>query len=199
MIKSSIILIIFCFAFSIHPFRGWGQDIPPATEQQLENLTDAEQAETEDDSYLQQLEQFRKNPVNLNTADATELKELRILTDLQIDNLNSYRKLFGKLINIYELQAVPYWDVNTIRRLLPFVTVESPLSIKEDFNHRIKDGDHSLLLRISQVLEKSRGLDKSTPGTKYTGSPQRIFFRYHYIYKNLLQFGVGDKMRESNF
>lgn len=194
MTKSSIILIIFCFGFSIHPFRGLGQDIPPATEQQLENLTDAEQAETEDDSYLQQLEQFRKNPVNLNTAHAVELKELRILTDLQIENLISYRKLFGKLINIYELQAVPSWDVNTIRKLLPFITIEISISVKEDFNHRIKNGGHSLLLRVSQVLEKSRGFDKSTPGTKYTGSPQRIFFRYRYTYKNLLQFGVvGDK------
>ena len=62
----------------------YGQEIPPTTEQQLENLTDADQAETEDDSYLQQLEQFRRNPINLNTADAAELKELRILTDLQI-------------------------------------------------------------------------------------------------------------------
>jgi hypothetical protein len=188
--KHLCILSFFQFIF----FACIAQDIPPATEQQLENLTDAEQAETEDDSYLQQLEQFRKNPVNLNTADATELRELRVLTDLQIENLISYRKLFGKLINIYELQAVPSWDVNMIRKLLPFVTVESLLSVKEDFNRRIKDGDHSLLLRVSQVMEKSRGFDKSTPGTKYLGSPQRIFFRYRYTYKNLLQFGVvGDK------
>ncbi|MEP6701071.1 MAG: helix-hairpin-helix domain-containing protein, partial [Bacteroidota bacterium] len=31
-------------------------------------------------------------------------------------------------------------------------------------------------------------------GTKYSGSPQKILFRYRYTYKNLLQFGVtGDK------
>ena len=60
-----------------------GQEIPITTEQQLENQTDADQAETEDDSYLQELEQFRKNPINLNTADADELKQLRIVTDCQ--------------------------------------------------------------------------------------------------------------------
>lgn len=170
------------------------QDIPPNTEQQFENLTDAEQAETEDDSYLQQLEQFRKNPVNLNTADAAELKELRIITDLQIENLLAYRRLIGKLISIYELQAVPSWDVNTIRKLLPFITITSSLSVKEDFRHRIKDGDHSLLLRVSQVLERSKGFDQPASGTRYPGSPQRLFFRYRYTYKNLLQFGiVGDK------
>ncbi len=84
-----------------------GQEIPPTTEQQLENLTDIDQNETEDDSYLQQLEHFKKHPLNLNDADANELKELIFLTDLQIDNLLSYRNLLGKLISIYELQSIP--------------------------------------------------------------------------------------------
>ncbi|MBL7742899.1 MAG: helix-hairpin-helix domain-containing protein [Chitinophagaceae bacterium] len=170
------------------------QDIPPVTEQQLENLADADQAETEDDSYLQQLEYFKKQPINLNTADASELKELRILTDLQADNLIAYRRLFGNFISIYELQAVPSWDAGTIRKLLPFVTIALPFSAKENFQKRIRGGDHSLLLRVSQVLERSAGFDKAASGTKYLGSPQRVFFRYRYTYKNLLQFGiVGDK------
>jgi Helix-hairpin-helix motif len=175
-------------------FTASAQDIPPATEQQLENQADADQAETEDDSYLQDLDQFRRNPVNLNTADADELKQLRIVTVLQIENLISYRSLFGKLISIYELQAVPAWDVNTIRKLLPFVTIAIPFSMTEDAGRRFRDGEHSLLLRISQTLEKSDGFTASTAGTKYLGSPQKILFRYRYSYKNLLQFGLtGDK------
>lgn len=188
------IFFVFYCMFFIHPFRGWGQEIPPATEQQLENLTDANEGETEDDSYLQELVQFRKNPMNLNSADVDELRQLRILTGLQISNLISYRNLFGKLISIYELQAVPSWDVNTIRKLLPFITIAAPVSLREETGKRFRDGDHSLLLRVSQIVEKSRGFDKSTTGTKYIGSPQRIFFRYRYTYKNLLQYGLaGDK------
>src|SRR6476659_8501480 len=83
------------------------QNIP--AEQQLEDLIAANESEIEDDSYIQQLDRFRKEPVNLNTADETELKELRIVTDLQIESLISYRRLFGALIDIYELQAVPSW------------------------------------------------------------------------------------------
>ncbi len=194
MKKTFAILFVWLFGFFFHPFRGWGQEIPPATEQQLENQTDADQGETEDDAYLQELEQFRKNPINLNSADADELKQLRILTDLQIANLISYRNLFGRLISIYELQAVPAWDVNTIRKLLPFITTATPVSLAEEAGKRFRDGEHSLLFRVAQVLEKSDGFNKSTPGTKYLGSPQKIFFRYRYTYKNLLQFGlVGDK------
>jgi len=186
-----ILTILFTIFYSLFTYS---QEIPVSTEQQLENLTDADQGETEDDTYLQDLEQFRKNPVNLNTADADELKQLRIVTDLQIENLLSYRKLFGKLINVYELQAVPSWDISTIKKLLPFITAASPLSLREESGKRFREGEHSLLLRVSQVLEKSTGFDKSTTGTKYLGSPQKIFFRYRYTYKNLLQFGIaGDK------
>ncbi len=187
----TILLTLFAIHYSQFTFS---QEIPVSTEQQLENQTDADQGETEDDTYLQELEHFRKNPVNLNNADADELKQLRIVTDLQIANLISYRNLFGKLISIYELQAVPAWDVNTIRKLLPFVTAATPISLSEEAGKRFRDGEHSLLLRVSQVLETADGFDKSTSGTKYLGSPQKILFRYRYTYKNLLQFGlVGDK------
>jgi len=142
------------FSFLFQPFRGWGEEIPPATKKQLENKTDADKGETEDDSYLQDLEQFRRNPINLNLADVDELKQLRIVTDLQIANLVSYRNLFGRFISIYELQAVPAWDINTIRKLINYITVSIPVSLTEEAGKRIRDGEHSLLLRVSKVLER---------------------------------------------
>ena len=191
--KKNIFILIFAIFYL--PLTTLSQDTTLNNlEQQLENLTDADQAETEDDSFLQQLEGFRKNRLNLNTADENELKELRILSGLQIANLIAYRKLLGNFISIYELQAVPGWDIGTIKKLLPFIMVGDALSVKEEFAQRLKGGDHVLLLRLSQVLEKSDGFDQSTPGTKYLGSPQKLFFRYRYQYKNLLQYGlVGDK------
>ncbi|HSU28382.1 MAG TPA: hypothetical protein VLJ68_08370, partial [Chitinophagaceae bacterium] len=189
-----IIAVLTCFFVFIEHKKAQAQDIPPATEQQLENQTDADQGETDDDSYLLELEQFKKDPIRINLAEAEELKLLRVLTDLQIANFISYRKLFGALISIYELQSIPGWDILTIRKILPYVTIAVPVSIGQEAGRRFKDGDHSLLIRVSQVLEKSDGFDHSTPGTKYLGSPQRILLRYRYTYKNLLQYGlVGDK------
>ncbi|MCB0777452.1 MAG: helix-hairpin-helix domain-containing protein, partial [Chitinophagaceae bacterium] len=100
-----ILLLLLLFVFSFKKTKA--QEIPVNTEQQLENLVLATEEETEDDLFLQELEYFRKNPLNLNTADANELRRLRIITDLQIANLISYRSLLGNLLNIYELQAVP--------------------------------------------------------------------------------------------
>ena len=188
------VTILFTF-LTIHLSAiSFSQEIPVTAEQQLENQTDADQGETEDDTYLLELEQFKKNPLNLNLADADELKQLRIVTDLQIANLITYRNLFGKLISIYELQAVPAWDVITIRKLLPFVTTTSALSLAEEASKRFRGGEHSLLLRVAQIMEKAKGFSATASGTKYIGSPQKILFRYRYTYKNLLQFGlVGDK------
>src|SRR5438034_2874079 len=128
---------------------GWGQDISPTRQAQLEDLTDARQIETKDASYWQQYEHLKKHPLNLNIADANELKELISLTDLQIDNFISYRNLFGSLISIYELQAIPSWDIVTIKKILPFVTLNSSTSMVEDLRKRLKGGDRSLLVRFS--------------------------------------------------
>jgi len=186
--------------FFSSPLSLLAQEIPVSTEQQLENLANATEEETEDDTYLQDLELFRKNPLNLNTAGADELKQIRFLTDLQIDNLIAYKNIFGPLVSIYELQAVPSWDIITIRKILPFITIDNNLVLKEEFGKRFRGGNHSLLIRVSQVLEKSRGFDNSSSGSKYLGSPQRLFFRYRYVYKNLLQFGIaGDKDAGEDF
>lgn len=166
------------------------QEIPISSEQQLENQAGTEQGETEDDTWLQDLELFRKNPVNVNMADADELRQLRVISDLQIANLISYRTVLGKLQSIYELQSVPSWDVATIKKVLPFITVAGAISVSDDLLNRFAEGEHSLMIRMSQVLERSKGFDPSTSGTKYLGSPQRFFFRYRYTYKNLLQYGV---------
>jgi len=189
------IFILLLFNTLYSPLTLDAQESPVSTiEQQLENLTDVDQAETEDDSYHQQWERFRRNPLNMNTADENDLRELKILSGLQIANFLSYRKLFGKFISIYELQAVPSWDIQIIKKILPFITVAEPIDLTDVFKTRFSKGDHTLSFRYSQVLEKSAGFEKTSTGTKYLGSPPKLFLRYRYVYKNLLQFGVvGDK------
>ncbi|MES2429633.1 MAG: helix-hairpin-helix domain-containing protein [Bacteroidota bacterium] len=191
------------------PFISVAQEtpVPPTTaplpqttniEQQLESVTEVNaDAETEDDSYLQKLEQYLKDPINLNVADETELKELIVLSPLQIQNLFSYRRLFGNLIDIYELQAVPAWDVATINKVRPFVTVSSRVNVFNTLAERFSNGDNTILIRGTQTLEKSKGfkLDPATTTSSYyPGSQQRLFLRYRYHFKNLLQYGfVAEK------
>lgn len=174
-----------------------GQETPSATvEQQLENSAETEDVETEDDSDVLQLEKFKRHPINLNTATADELKELKCLTDLQIDNFLSYRRLLGKLINSYELQAVPTWDSSTIQRVLPYTCIKEDRGLWEKIHQRWEGGEHFFLMRYVQVLEKSKGFNKPPTANVnyYPGANLKLLFRYQYNYKNLLQWGLlGDK------
>ena len=185
-----IIIHLFIFTFTNAQVP---EPITNTTEQQLENITaNNEDVETEDDSYLQQIQHFLKNPVNLNAASASGLKELRLLTPVQIQNFILYRTLIGKLVDVYELQAIPAWDVQTIQKIRPYISVSLQVELLETLNHRLRKGEHSILIRGSQVLERSKGylLDSSSATNFYPGSPQKLLFRYKYAYKNLLQYGI---------
>ncbi|MGB5008027.1 MAG: hypothetical protein WBO39_13900, partial [Ferruginibacter sp.] len=88
--------IIFVSMMATHACAQVTETVTNNTEQQLENMTENnEDLETEDDTFLQQLVQFIKDPVNLNTADETELARLVILSPVQIQNLIVYRNLAG--------------------------------------------------------------------------------------------------------
>ena len=168
----------------------------PMVEEQMENLTEKQDAETKDDSYWQQLDEFKKNKININNAAEDDLKELKLLTDLQISSFFEYRKLFGMFISKYELQAIPNWDIETIEQIIPFIKVEDNTSLIENFAKRLKGGEHSFIARFGEQMEKSKGFETpvNPASSHYLGSKQALFFRYKYDYKNLLQYGfLGDK------
>ncbi|MFT3747818.1 MAG: helix-hairpin-helix domain-containing protein [Agriterribacter sp.] len=184
------LFIIICLFLDVEVYA----QTQPATgmEQQLENITEQnEDAETTDDSWIQQMENFKRHPLNLNTASVNDLQDMQILTPLQIESFITYRKLLGKLISIYELQAVPEWDIPTIQKLLPYITITNAATIAEDFRNRLKKGDHSILLRYSITPEQSDGYSAKDSGQSYyAGDPSRMTIRYKYQYKNLLQYGI---------
>jgi hypothetical protein len=165
---------------------------PEMIQQQLENFTEAnEDVETEDDSYLQEMHHFLKQPVNVNYADAGVLEQLKILSPIQIENLISYRKLLGVFLNIYELQAVPGWDLDIINRIRPYATVAQKTPVLQSLQKRFQNGERSLLIRAQQGLEKSKAylLNPDSVKNYYSGSPQKILLRYKYRSGDLLQYG----------
>ena len=63
--------------FSLAVAAQENEKINSTEEQQIENMTEANDAEPKDDSYLQQLNHFKKHPLNINAATAEELNELK--------------------------------------------------------------------------------------------------------------------------
>lgn len=171
------------------------------TETRVENINDerlesivasTENTEIDDDAWAQKMEQFKRDPVDLNEATEQDLSEFQIISPLLIQQFFAYRRLNGSFISMYELQAVPGWEPAIIRKIRPFVTVSDLTSLKNIFQTAGK-ADHILLLRVSQSLEKSKGYSPGS-GTGYLGSPQKIFLRYTLRFKKNIEAGIlGEK------
>lgn len=169
------------------------QELPAKIRDQMEQLAESTGRELlQDDDLPQRLAYYLKHPVDINTATVDELNDLGILSALQIQNLVAYRKLNGKLIDIYELQSIPFWDISVIQTILPYIKLGSAQTVQEQLLSRLK-GQHSLIMESARTLEHSEGYDTTTRN-HYLGDPMHIRLRYRYQYKDLLQFGVsGEK------
>jgi len=187
--KQGLILPIFLLQYLIS-FTQY-EHISAAFEQQMEFQADDE---APGDAYLDVLQYYSRHPLNLNKAEADDLKELLLFSDLQIEHLIRYRMLFGKLLNIYELQAVPLWNLNLIKQVLPYITVKDDTDILENFKQQRINGTQRLTIKSSMVLEKAKGFQRrvadSVQDNQYLGSRNRLNVRYTYKYKNLLQWGL---------
>lgn len=127
---------------------------------------------------------YTKRPINLNNTNPEELKTLIFLSPIQISNIFTHIKTNGKFIDVLELQSVPEFDVETINRLLPFVTLnEQDLVDKITLKNLRVLADNDLVLRLCRVLEKPNGFT-DLPGSKYLGTPERFLLRYRYDYSN---------------
>jgi hypothetical protein len=135
-------------------------------------------SQTEDD--YENLLQTLSSPYDLNKVSAEELKSLHLLTDSQVENFITYRKQQGPLLDLYELQAIPGFDLPLISRLLPFVKVSDPAAqINHRLLQRIFSKDHSYVVaRHERTLETRRGFKATDAGpAAYKGSPDKLYFR----------------------
>lgn len=145
---------------------------------------------TEDDDDLSELTErlsfYSQHPLDLNSASRDQLKELFLLSPLQISSFFTWLRKNGKLKDILELQSVDGFDSLTITRLLPFVIVREVNNY--DLN-KLTKGASELLLRYGSLLEKQKGF-KEKSGSRYLGSPARLLFKYKYNYNDLLTLSI---------
>lgn len=162
-------------------------------EQRIEVIASSLDETTEVDytNLFEDLSYYFENPINLNSAKAEDLRELYLLNELQINALQLHTRNYGPLKSIYELQAVRYFDLNTIRLIQPFVTVAPPGMLAEfTWKNMFKEGTSDLFLRYKRTLQEQKGfLPNAETGdpAKYVGSPDYMYSRYRFSYrKNLI-------------
>lgn len=164
---------------------------PAVIENNLEREAAGTESVSEDDAQWQRLNALGRHKIQLNTADEATLQSIGLLTPLQISNFLQYRLLLGDLLSIYELQAVPGFEPDVIRRILPFVMVGNDLAPHYTLHDYLHKGDHSLLLRYARPLEKAKGFlhtDSTLPA--YMGGPEKLFMRYRYNFPRYISWGI---------
>ncbi|ALI99740.1 ComEA family DNA-binding protein [Rufibacter tibetensis] len=176
-----------------------GQEVPhPAVDvellvQELFAQQDDENTVAYEDLY-ETLLQYYRQPLDLNRASREELRSLFLLSEGQISALLQHIQDNGRLISLYELQAIPGFDLITVRRLLPFVTVQSLGQIgQRSWRERLKNADnHSLLLRYDRTLQERRGYTapEGRSTTRYLGSPDKYLLRYRLSHPRHFSFGL---------
>lgn len=163
-------------------------------EQRIEEIANSldEGQELDYTNLFEDLAFYFEHPLNLNAANVEELRELHLLTDIQIANLQKHIARFGDLRSIYELQAVEDFDLSAIRNLTWFVTVEPVLSLQNfSMSEFWREATHDLFIRYKRNLQLQEGFlpDPDTGVPDYAGSPDYLYSRYRLTYKKSFRAG----------
>lgn len=164
------------------------------------------------------LQDYARSPLDLNRAEAQELTQLQLLTDVQVDAILAHRQRFGSYLSVYELQTIDALDPRTLALIRPFVTVRGNAS-RASLKEMLRNGSHEVLLRSQVNIEQRRGFlgrsdlfgvpytdpdgdalpDVDDPrvvdslrlaNQLYLGSPIKLYTRYRFRYRQNVSFGI---------
>lgn len=121
---------------------------------------------------------------NINNISANELEGLSLLTPVQIQAFLVYRNSIGHFISLMELQAVPRWDVFTVRKILPMLTLDVEQPLGRALKQRIKEGEQKILYRTG------RKLNRLPENTDTLNQLNQQLISYRFNVRNMLRFGI---------
>lgn len=153
----------------------------------IEELSAQAEGEQDYSDLTERLQEMAEKPVNINLITAEQLRDMLFLTEFQIASLISYRDSMGTVYTVYELLAVPGYDVIDLKRLQPFVTFEKVEVMKPETMLR---GRSQLAMRYRTQVETPVGYSPNYTGSRFLGDKNAYFARYTYKGGKHLQLGM---------
>lgn len=140
---------------------------------------------------FESLQGFTRSPLNLNNATISDLQDLFLLNQIQIQEFFIYKRKVGELISIYELQAIPGFDLKTIRAISPFVKVSGEKDYQKSISSMLAESDRTLQMKWSRPLQLERGFTTRSGAEKpaFEGSPDRLLMRMRGRFENRFSYG----------
>lgn len=182
-----LLLILFLFTAKITYAQ-------TAQEREIETIIEAAAENLPDDydysELIGQLNNYRQQPLNLNKATTGQLQELLFLSALQIAALQEHIRQNGKLIDLLELQSIDLFDMQTINKLLPFVTISADINFNTvNLKNVFRYGKHDLIFRYGEVLQQQKGflIPKDSKLSHYGGNAEKLLGRYRFDFQNRVQ------------
>ncbi|MEX2513360.1 MAG: helix-hairpin-helix domain-containing protein [Cyclobacteriaceae bacterium] len=162
----------------------------------VEELFPMQESDIDYNDLYESLLQVHLNPIDLQKATAEELHALYSLSPLQIQAFMAYKNEQGPFLSIHELQAIPHWDLETIQKVLPFVTLSIPAPTTSVLKRFIKGENGYLLLRHRRVWEQRKGytppdtLRGGNLSSRYSGDPNDFYTRFRISEPGNFSFGL---------
>ena len=165
----------------------------------IEEIASETEDETQIESLYADLSYLSEHPLELNSATEEQLKRLTFLSDLQIQELLSYRLRYGKMVTLYELKNIQSLDWETISLLLPFVYISETMVDKRPITvkNMLKYGSNSLHINYNQCFQQKKGycsypdsILQRYPNRQYLGEPFYHSIRYSYAFEDRIQLSI---------
>jgi len=147
--------------------------------------------------WVEMLEYYTKNPIDLNTAGFEDFKSLYLLNDIQISQIINHRDQFNGFLSVEELQSVEGFDAELVSLVFPFFKVtggfENP---SMNMKHLTSEGKHQFMIGYHQPLEKAKGYqpvsnESGASVSPYQGSSLKMNLRYRFSYYDRMSIGVA--------
>ncbi|MCU0397781.1 MAG: helix-hairpin-helix domain-containing protein [Cyclobacteriaceae bacterium] len=189
--RSSLVGIFLCLIALIVSAQEY-----PRKEVDLERLADElfgyQDLDLNYEDLYENLALLLANPININRSNPEELRFLNLMTEEQLQQLLRYRAENGDFVSIYELQAIPGFDLNTIYRIAPFLAVEDPnASISSRLWKRMTEtGNNYFIVRYERTLQTKLGFtDQASSNQQFIGSEDKLYMRFRTSRANDFSFG----------
>jgi len=158
-------------------------------ESEMENLAGRNDAESFETDEARLNEQTAR--IDLNKVDAAILMSTGMVTEEQVAAFINYRRLLGNFVSIYEIQAIPGWDLELIGKLKTYIVVADGSRWSRSGSRLRPRAESQLIIRAGRQIERSRAyFEKDSLGNShYLGKPGQLYIRYRLSLKNAFHAG----------
>lgn len=161
-------------------------------EQLMENNEDnASQWE----NLMEELEELKAHPVNINTATRRQLERFPFLSVGLVENILYYIQKNGPMLSEQELMMVKGMDRQTYRYLLPFLSFQQPLKTSKSLTLKqiLKYGKQELTTRVDIPFYTKAGYRPFTQA-EWEDNPNKHYLGPSFYHNFRYQFRYGDKV-----